>query len=80
MPRHPLLVNEHYPGWEMANIMFHDQAAKPITALNTLVLEKAELDRLIAEAYAKGRTEAFTFLGLDEKDFPEGDGLTGWVA
>ena len=64
----------------MAIAMYHDQTSPQMAGLTaTTIIDKAEVDRLVAEAYAKGRSDAFTFLGLDEKDFPEGDGVHAWI-
>lgn len=64
----------------MADVMFHDHTSQnAIAGMQAQVIDKAELDRLLSNAYAQGRNDAFTFLGLDEKDFPEGDGLLGWT-
>jgi len=64
----------------MAELMFHEKStAAPNAALSAKIMDQAELDVLLEEAYAKGRSDAFTFLGLDESDFPEGDGARGWT-
>jgi len=63
----------------MANLMFHDKTAQQTSHVAAQLIEKSEHDKLVAEAYARGRSEAFAFLGLDEEDFPDGPGVTDWV-
>lgn len=63
----------------MANVMFHDHTAKSKNSIGVNLVEQSEHERQVAQAYAKGRSDAFASLGLDEKDFPAGDGLTAWT-
>ena len=39
-----------------------------------------ELEKMLLEAYSKGRTDAFEALGLDESEFPSESGLMAWTA
>ena len=39
-----------------------------------------ELEKLLMEAYAKGRKDAFAALGLDESEIPSESGLMAWTA
>jgi len=39
-----------------------------------------ELEKILIEAYAKGRTDAFAALGLDESEVPSENGLMAWTA
>ncbi len=64
----------------MADVMFHDHSNQPIAMPQAALVDQSDLDRMLAEAYAKGRADTFTFLGLDEKDFPQGDGVEAWLA
>lgn len=63
----------------MANAMYQDHPTRPSPKLQTRIYDQSELDRLVAEAYARGRKDAFEFLGVSEDDFPQGDSLQGWA-
>ncbi len=63
----------------MANTALNNQSFRPTGGMHIPHALKTEQDRLVSEAYAKGRADAFAYLGLDEKDFPQGDGVTNWT-
>ncbi len=39
-----------------------------------------DLERMLLDAYALGRTDALDSLGLCEEDVPAGEGLMAWTA
>jgi len=39
-----------------------------------------ELEKMLLEAYTKGRMDALAALGLDESDFSTENGLMAWTA
>lgn len=40
----------------------------------------AELEKMLLDAYSKGRTDALSALGLDEGDISTDEGLMAWTA
>lgn len=39
-----------------------------------------DLERMLMIAYEKGRTDAFSELGIDESELPGGDEFVAWTA
>jgi len=39
-----------------------------------------ELEKMLLDAYSKGRADALTALGIDESEMPSGEGLMAWTA